>query len=138
MGLLCVGQVMHAQPRTLGADLVAAAAFVTKLQKLQRLQALPGPCFRLGLSPCVFIHSGASDSGGLHGGGLSPTVPCFLRYRGPRKPAWIKAVPYVPCVPYRKSEWLNFARCCAGGGVTVLPAKVLPPISAGGWVRRCR
>ena len=97
-----------------GADRVTAAVLVTKLQKLQRLQVLSGSLCPFGVPPCAVANSGALDFCGLPAGCLSPAVPCFLRYRGPRKPAWIKAVPYVPCVPCRKSGWPNFAGCCAG------------------------
>ena len=89
----------------LGAGLVAAAASVTKLHRPRRRQGLPGSLCPLGLSPWARAQLCPLDGGALRGDGLSPAVPGFLRYRGPRKPAWIGAVPYVPCVPYRKSGW---------------------------------
>lgn len=38
----------------------------------------------------------------IYGVNLSPMSPTDQKYRGPRKPAWIGLVPYVPCVPYKK------------------------------------
>ena len=52
---------------------------------------------------------------------LSPVSPTWSRCRGLRKPAWMLAVPYVPCVPYRKSGLANFDAASVGGDVTVLP-----------------
>lgn len=54
-------------------------------------------------------------------GGLSPVSPTQSQCRGLRKPAWMLAVPYVPCVPYRKIGLANFDAASGCGLVTALP-----------------
>lgn len=91
-----------------GAGLVAAAPCVTKLQKLQRLQVLPGSLCPLGLLPprsCTFRCVGLRrTSCGL----FVPCCPLLSQIPGTAQTRMDKGCPLCPLCPLQKKRVAEF------------------------------